>query len=621
MGWNTEERAYFFGCECNPAVRAAMELDQTDGLNRAFLERYCSGQTQTLLEQHGASIEAARCVINEIARIVPDGDHVSPRWNTALLPLIVVGQARLHIRRRPTLVCRSPRFGLCCHEGCLHIWAEEQDIRCFGGFSQGQQGQNPWVPWGRVGALRRYVESVDCNCSTILDPHHPLSEGQPLANFLEYMAGRLAEVANVQAHRRLVEVLDPCRTELDEPSGFNVIYPKLATEAGDGSDADESLPKESKTGGQPPKPIVSLGSRSSPTIQNINLSQTLANAPIAQSMLQVLRDVAIARVRTAIPAFGQADLDHWIMSTGYLGAPAPHNDTADLFYVYAASLVNSGGRKPAPPDNFGAILREGIRPFIQANAIAVVPTRQQLASSCQAYLNMYPLRGGFANDINQIAAAAVGRVMMTGLLDSLLRFAEWLQNGYGGNASNLHAFLAQPRGPSPGANVFPLLRDLDILPWMGIATAANFVKDSQIPSLRGAHNPRTVAGALAGWFAKPDLHVARLLAYITGRYPQGTPQQLRLGQALALLYTPPAQNFQGHYGHLVRTDGPEMKVISEIHEWAQSVGTSALEIDRVLYLIGVRRTLINGHLVDQPWYQTFTQQVDAAVRAGVPRKS
>ncbi len=62
----------------------------------------------------------------------------------------------------------------------------------------------------------------------------------------------------------------------------------------------------------------------------------------ADLMLDVLRDVAIARVRTVLPAFGREGLNRWVMETGYGLVPAPHADTADLLYVYAASVPNAG---------------------------------------------------------------------------------------------------------------------------------------------------------------------------------------------------------------------------------------------------------------------------------------
>ena len=174
---------------------------------------------------------------------------------------------------------------------------------------------------------------------------------------------------------------------------------------------------------------------------------------------------------------------------------------------------------------------------------------------------------------------------------------------------------------TPVAN---MLRDLQTLPQMGIATAANFLKDSQATGLQALNlNPRNAANHLAGWFAKPDLHVARLMAYITGRanQPGINPQNMDLGTALALFYAEPDLTFSSNYDALLHSDGPALRVICDVHAWAHACNTSALEIDRILYLIGVRKTLVNGCLVQAPWYPKFVATVDEAISQGVLRKS
>ncbi len=338
--------------------------------------------------------------------------------------------------------------------------------------------------------------------------------------------------------------------------------------------------------------------------------------PNSSSMLQIMREVAIARVRTRIPNFSATSLDKWIMSTGYQFANAPHSDTGDLIGVYAASMANSGGRKP-DPENFGALIRAGVQSFLSAPGIQAVPTLAGLAVKCRPHVASFPLGGTFANDITTIAEEESGRVVMERLLNGVLAFMNWLLTDHQGSAAAFHGSLLIPHGGSPGSVVFPILRSLSNLPMMGIATAANFVKDSQLPGLIHL-NPRTLAATSAGWFAKPDRHVARFMAYITGRAGPGNLQQL---DWVPLFRALPAPNFQGNYVHLTRADRPEMRVIADIHEWATSVGTSALEIDRVLYLIGVQSTQACTTTINAPWYSTFVHQVDAAIGRGVLRKS
>ena len=619
MVWNTSERAYFFGPECTTATGGeGTDIDQSESADQAFAQQYCSKRTLEILLQQNVSFATVRCVLSRIAEIVPNGDHSSPGWSSESLPLIVVANAHLQLRKGHwTLVCKSPRFGICVQERHLHIWADEQDVQNFGGFGSKPRRDGIWVPWNNK--LLRYVEPVDCSCGALLDQQHPLAHGQGLMNFLTYMAEQLARAPISPARRLLKDVLEPCRTGLNEPDGFDVIYPRLTAAVGDTEDQSEFSAKGRERDGGPSENDDNIFGSSLKKVTEIQSEGELASCPNAESMLKVLRQVALNRVRTVIHAFEDADLDEWIMSTGYVGATAPHQELADLLCVYAASLANSGGVKPQP-ENFGALIREAIRPFLGLTAIDNIPNRRQLAESCVAHLGAYPLGGNFANDITLMANGLTARVLMTRLLDSVLCFLRWLCDSYAGSAANFHDSLAQGPHGSPGADVFPLLRSLEEMPWMGVATAANFVKDSQMPGLL-ALDPRRVAQTIAGWFAKPDLHVARQMAYLTGRCERRNLQQLTLSAALAYFRDPPAQNYQGHYDDLIPTDGQDKKVIADIHEWAQDVQTSALEIDRVLYLIGVRRTVVQGIVVDAPWYQTFVREVDAAILRGVPRKS
>jgi hypothetical protein len=339
------------------------------------------------------------------------------------------------------------------------------------------------------------------------------------------------------------------------------------------------------------------------------------------TMLQILRQVAISRVNTVLAGFGSDDLDRWIMTTGYVAGGAPQIDTADLFYVYAASITNAGGPKP-PFDKFGTVIREGMRQFISGDGRVAKPNDIEIAKSCLPYLTANPLGGNFATDMENVANGRPARRMLSGLLKSVGQFAQWLQH-YDGKASILHEALTVPAGSAPAQAVFGILRSLHELPWMGIATAANFVKDSQMPGLRDHHTPRSVSRVLAGWFAKPDLHVARLMAYITGRclQPNGQPGGLGWSHALGLFRLPPFTNFSGAYPYLISADGPAIRVISDVHEWATTAETSALEIDRVLYLIGVREAVVDGAFVSAPWYQIFVNAVDDAVNQGTLRKS
>jgi hypothetical protein len=339
-------------------------------------------------------------------------------------------------------------------------------------------------------------------------------------------------------------------------------------------------------------------------------------------MLQVLRDLAIGRVRQVIDTFDESGLNDWIMSTGYAGAAAPHSDTPDLFVVYAASLTNAGGVKP-DPDAFGEMIGSVVRQRLVGNTMRDAPDLRELAAACQGPIRNRPLGGLFDQDIARIADGHPSpRPLMLGLLRSVLSFWNWLRRHHQGRADVMHRTFSHEftAGEVPSEEVFSILKELDGLPWMGIATAANFIKDSQVPGLWEMNlSPSDTANRLAGWFVKPDLHVSRLMAYITGRHTTHDLRQLNQNQALMAFLGEPRPNFQGsgamHHGSL------EMQVIADVHEWAVAAGTAPLEIDRLLYLIGVRETKVEGVSVSVPWYPSFMSEVDAALARGVRRKS
>lgn len=349
----------------------------------------------------------------------------------------------------------------------------------------------------------------------------------------------------------------------------------------------------------------------------------MTSSSFHQSMIQVLREVALARVQTVIPDFGMADLDRWIMSTGYEGAAAPYACTGDLIYVYAASITNAGGAKPNP-EVFGALIRDAMQSWIDNDVLVHLPGKRQLSQACVPLLDRHRLGDGFSEDIRQMAQGQPGRQLMSGLLSSVIAFASWLLVHHAGDARALHHRLRQSEGAGQVGSGLDFLRQLDQLPWVGIAVAANFLKDSQVPGLRAAgYTAAPASSCLAGWFAKPDLHVARLMGYVTGRLPQpqGDLRQLTLGQAMAQYHRTPHQDFQSSYPALQPQDRNDIKVILDIHAWALAAGTSPLEIDRILFLIGVKSTLVNGVVVNAPWYPALVAAFDAAVAQGIPRKT
>jgi hypothetical protein len=348
-----------------------------------------------------------------------------------------------------------------------------------------------------------------------------------------------------------------------------------------------------------------------------------------RSMLQALRAVAIARVRTVLVDFDDTALDRWIMSTGYEEAPNPHFDAADLLYVYAASLSNAAAAQPNA-ESFGRLIRSAaVRCGLVSRAApdllhGALPTVQGLAQACVDGLQECALRGRYDDALRQLAAGRPAGPPMTGLLLSVLKFSEWLRERFEGSASNLHRSLIRSEGVPPSAHVIPLLEALDTLPRLGIATAANFIKDSQASGLRAlGMDPSTARAVPAGWFVSPNLHVSRLMACITGRLvaPSLSSAVMPAAETGRMFAHDPAGNFIGHYDDLSPAGTFALRVIADIHEWAECVGTSALEIDRVLHLIGAQVTSVHGRRVDAPWYPFFARAFDQAVKRGVPPKS
>jgi hypothetical protein len=350
-------------------------------------------------------------------------------------------------------------------------------------------------------------------------------------------------------------------------------------------------------------------------------------------MLAVVRALAIARVQTRINEFGAKELDDWIMSTGYPSNAGyggqPHQDTIDLFYVFAASIANAAGGRP-PFSEFATMIVNAIRRLNVINGCGRLDrsfNALDLASFIEKInqpANVVPRIVRFKQNVTNYRSDQSNTSTDSALLESVAAFSEWLLKNYEGCACNLAAdFRNLPK--NNGDVVFGTIDSLDAIKGVGIAIAANFLKDSQIPGLRSAgHDPRAVKQFLAGWVAKPDLHVTRLMAKITRNF------NIRVGGRLqpwpvALACYESAPINQGEAGYF---DGEypmgmafPKRVIVDIHDWARCCETSPLEIDRVLYLIGAKRPEINGKPIIQSWYDNAEHWIGHAIENGVPRKS
>jgi hypothetical protein len=635
MIWTQEVREYFFGVK--PVVEITCDDQETEmESDRAFNMRYCSARTQRAIIIGKLELKEARKALRFLSERIPSGRHTTPGWSlpTDELPLVSIGYAILQNRlRRPTIVLRDTCIGLCARNKQLFLWADTKSLDAFCQSSRAYcTFRSAWRDW-RVNKSLQIIPLILTNQGELLDG--TMSQINILDKFLEFIDNKISLRQQTQSYQQLMQTFVPCRQALGDPSEWQVIYPRLS------SSFDEQLSEDDSEGVDTSVPAQQLASQQlspkqrrkrklqSPIIKDSDSSSSknlyVSDSPIdfgsSCSMLEILRRVAIARVRTVLPTFDDRQLDEWILDTG---SNSSHEDTADLFFLYAASITNAGGIKPNH-QQFGGLIGEAIKPYVVANKLSSVPQDiQSLAKDCLPYLDRYSLGGQFNEDIKTIAQSGSGRILMCRLLASVNAFAQWLNRYYAGSAKVLHVKLMTAPTLDTITPVVTMLCDLTTLPQMGVATAANFLKDSQATGLQALKlGPRSAAAHLAGWFAKPDLHVARLMAYITGRAPQPgqNPQHLKLGSALALFYSEADPAFSNNYSALQHNDAPDLRVICDIHAWANACKTSALEIDRVLYLIGVRKTIVNACLVQAPWYSKFVATVDQAISRGVSRQS
>jgi hypothetical protein len=127
----------------------------------------------------------------------------------------------------------------------------------------------------------------------------------------------------------------------------------------------------------------------------------------------------------------------------------------------------------------------------------------------------------------------------------------------------------------------------------------NFLKDSQMTAFmpRDKQNARSsfndVRFRHAGWVVKPDMHVLRLMLWISGRaqsagISSNTLVHLNSSQtayASNRPRMPPVQGYSLSVGE-PRGGRGEWDCIEDIHLWAVRDSVAPLGIDRLLYLIG-----------------------------------
>lgn len=349
--------------------------------------------------------------------------------------------------------------------------------------------------------------------------------------------------------------------------------------------------------------------------------------------IAALRDTALKVVRSD-PRFvdhTMADLERYVLSTGYVDAPFPHSGTLDLLYVYAANLRNAGG----PGVNlhrFGDMVVGALAGLVTDNRVAPLHL-PELAQRCLAWLDKPKERSLVqGNDLRyreQLRALANGDYPVVPLqrhLQSVVGFIDLLNQAYGGCASIYHgSFSNHDSRLEPGRAVVSRLNELKHLSGIGVATGLNFIKDSQIPRFASSRLEEILSEPL-GWFVKPDMHVLPAMLFISGRLGQ-------TGLAPHQIAHLKPEEAKIHYANLASTrewfkldmrpfeaDRPRgerglWQCVADIHAWAACEGVVPLEIDRLLFLIGSGRYLDDVRIsVSQPWrYQILMSTIEEAI--------
>ncbi len=345
--------------------------------------------------------------------------------------------------------------------------------------------------------------------------------------------------------------------------------------------------------------------------------------------IDALRFAAL-KVVTHDPRFAShtlADLDRYVLSTGYAGAPQSYEQTRDLLYVYTANLRNAGG-PGVNMHRFGSMVVGALAEQIDDNRI--VPLHlPDLARRCLAWLDTsgsLPLvrkdDALYRKHLHALADGQQPSVPFQRHLQSVIGFIDLLNAEYGGRADRYHAsFSSDTARRDPARAVVTRLNELHHLPGIGVATGLNFMKDSQVPRFSSAQLVDMLSEPLA-WFVKPDMHVLRLMLHVSGRYGRtGLP-------ARDLTFLKPVEAAQ-HYAELdasagwFHTTGKALSsyrprserglwtCVGDVHAWAAAEGAAPLEIDRLLYMIGSGRYFDGVKIgMSQPQrYETLMQAI------------
>ncbi len=318
---------------------------------------------------------------------------------------------------------------------------------------------------------------------------------------------------------------------------------------------------------------------------------------------------AALRLVTSDPRYAHhtsMDLHRYVLGTGYADSARPYADTRDLLYTYAANLRNAGGAG-VNLHRFGDMVTGALAFAISGNRVAPLHL-PDLARRCLDWLDSphgRPLvRGDDGRYREQLLALSQGawpQYPLQRLLGSVVGFIDLLDGAYGGSAEVYHQSFSTPEARcEPGLAVVRRVTELMHLSGIGVATGMNFIKDSQMPRFATAALADVASEPLT-WFVKPDMHVLRMVLFISGRFGQ-------TGLAAHQLAHLPFEDAKTHYAGLApardwfpaltgrplhwgrpRGETGLWSCVADVHAWAVAEEVPPILIDRLCYLIGSGR--------------------------------
>lgn len=327
-----------------------------------------------------------------------------------------------------------------------------------------------------------------------------------------------------------------------------------------------------------------------------------------------VRAVALEILRTAVPTAQASDLDRIILSTGYPWADNSFDSISDLIAVYAASLRNGGGPGPGY-EAFSRMIKTSVADHITQNRLIQPLQKASLAQACEAYQQQrqsmpLAIEGtvDYIGDLHAIAQQTPlrPRALMPQLIESVVRFSEVLSRAFNGSAAEFHAAFNRAHVPAdPAGFVLERFQSFAGIPKVGVALAMNFFKDSQVPALRNQPLQHLLTNQI-GWFIKPDIHVLRFMLKASGRAGEHgfvddeliymKEQNVRSAYVARPATAAWAQEPYTYCTLRPRAEKAQWQCIEDVHRLARLQRIPALEIDRVLFMVGSGRFIGNRRI-------------------------